>query len=144
MGLDSSQVLHALRNRCKRTAQTLLWFLIKCTELPCLCKFDHESFVQRANGVSSAGHEWRVSLHRGCDGDGEGRRLNQASCNEVGRGKDASLQEWDKPVFAETWSNSRLLVEERIRLCRWKARCRLANGGSQPLLCFRGTLCWAC
>lgn len=62
-------------NRCKRTAQTLLWFLIKCTDMS--GEFHYTADVM------------------------------------------ATVKEWDKPVFAETW-------------------CRLANGGSQPLLCFRG------
>ncbi|CAE7571443.1 yos-9 [Symbiodinium sp. CCMP2456] len=70
---ESKLVSHL--NRCKRTAQTLLWFLIKCTDMS--GEFHYTADVM------------------------------------------ATVKDWERPVFAETW-------------------CKLANGGSQPLLCFRG------
>ena len=70
-------------------------------------------------------------------------RLAWESALEQNGSKDASLQDWERPVFAEIWSGSELFDVAKSA-GRSIARCKLANRGTQPLLCFRGTLRWAC
>eukprot|EP00439_Symbiodinium_sp_Y106_P056044 s4464_g7.t2 len=70
---ETRLVLHL--KRCKRAAQMLLWFLIKCTDMS--GEFHYTADVM------------------------------------------TTVEDWERPVFAEIW-------------------CKLANRGTQPLLCFRG------